>query len=406
MNDAMLVWDALKSKIASHVKSLTGNCLRCERYDVTTAPNGSVIGVTQPFGNAELFIPYSQEVANAVAGDTVLVAWHNTMSNAKAISYGDGFRGSPSNVSNPNLLDNWYFGNPVNQRGNNSYNLPSIGYSFDRWRGYKVIAEKTNDYVQLTNNFEVNGNWGQPIENASQFVGLTVTFSILMDVVSNVRDIGLTWIDSSRINNLIIRLSPAQTPAGKRIYSATFTVPNGFSGIGIYLYSASGYSDTVVKLYAMKLELGSVQTLAHQENGVWVLNEIPDYGDQLRRCQRYYIKISGSSIYGNVFNGCVTDGIKKLLVSTNIGEMRTTPSGTITPISGQSTTGIIVRGIDGYSPIASYNSPYSGAVITLYNKGKCMTLARSDNSDWVDMTPNTPISVSLRNVDISLTADL
>ena len=39
---------------------------------------------------------------------------------------------------------------------------------------------------------------------------------------------------------------------------------------------------------AVKLELGTQQTLAHQDtNGVWVLNEIPDYGEQLARCQRY-----------------------------------------------------------------------------------------------------------------------
>ena len=38
---------------------------------------------------------------------------------------------------------------------------------------------------------------------------------------------------------------------------------------------------------AAKLELGTQQTLAHQENGVWVLNEIPNYGEQLRRCRRY-----------------------------------------------------------------------------------------------------------------------
>lgn len=40
-------------------------------------------------------------------------------------------------------------------------------------------------------------------------------------------------------------------------------------------------------LLAAKLELGDTQTLAHKENGVWVLNEIPDYGEQLARCQRY-----------------------------------------------------------------------------------------------------------------------
>ena len=39
---------------------------------------------------------------------------------------------------------------------------------------------------------------------------------------------------------------------------------------------------------AIKLELGEQQTLAHQENGAWVLNELPDYGGELLRCQRYY----------------------------------------------------------------------------------------------------------------------
>ena len=36
---------------------------------------------------------------------------------------------------------------------------------------------------------------------------------------------------------------------------------------------------------AVKLELGTEQTLAHQENGVWVLNEIPDYEEELIRCK-------------------------------------------------------------------------------------------------------------------------
>ena len=37
-------------------------------------------------------------------------------------------------LSNPNLLDNWYFGNPVNQRGQTEYNtgVPTI-YTIDRW---------------------------------------------------------------------------------------------------------------------------------------------------------------------------------------------------------------------------------------------------------------------------------
>ena len=46
---------------------------------------------------------------------------------------------------------------------------------------------------------------------------------------------------------------------------------------------------------AAKLELGNTQTLAHQDSsGNWILNEIPDFGEQLRRCQRYYRRWTGA----------------------------------------------------------------------------------------------------------------
>ena len=48
------------------------------------------------------------------------------------------------------------------------------------------------------------------------------------------------------------------------------------------------YAQSADQIKAVKLELGSQQTLAHQENGVWVLNEIPKFGEQLAACQRYY----------------------------------------------------------------------------------------------------------------------
>ena len=84
-----------------------------------------------------------------------------------------------------------------------------------------------------------------------------------------------------------------------------------------------------ITLLAAKLELGDTQTLAHKENGVWVLNEIPDYGEQLRRCQRlaidgkYYTTVgqlnySGDTYYVSVQFPCV---------------MRTTPAITLKEIS-------------------------------------------------------------------------
>ena len=53
-------------------------------------------------------------------------------------------------------------------------------------------------------------------------------------------------------------------------------------------------AETTLGIQAAKLELGPQQTLAHQDaDGNWVLNEVPDYGEQLRRCQRYAVKLPG-----------------------------------------------------------------------------------------------------------------
>ena len=47
--------------------------------------------------------------------------------------------------------------------------------------------------------------------------------------------------------------------------------------------------DSAVTVLAVKLELGPVQTLAHLDaTGKWVLNEIPNYVEELNKCRYYY----------------------------------------------------------------------------------------------------------------------
>lgn len=88
--DALEFWEAIAGKVKQTVRGMMEKSLQCERYDVTTAPDGSKIGVKQPFGTQEIFIPYSAEVADAKVGDTVLVMWWNSLSTAKAWYYGSG----------------------------------------------------------------------------------------------------------------------------------------------------------------------------------------------------------------------------------------------------------------------------------------------------------------------------
>lgn len=142
---------------------------------------------------------------------------------------------------NRNLLDNWYFGNPVNQR-DVSGTISSAGYFLDRWKLISGSVAISTDGITL------NGTMQQVLETAP--VG-TVTASALTQ--AGVGEVVPTYDSASK----------------------TVTV------------TADGE-----KLAAVKLEMGSQQTLAHQEDGVWVLNEIPDYGEELTKCMRYLQIIS------------------------------------------------------------------------------------------------------------------
>ena len=93
LNGAQSFWEAIKGKVLQVCRKETQNVLRVERYTVTTAPNGTVMGVTLPYGTTELKLPYSNEVASATVGKTVLVVWWGSMSNAKVYWFSDGYRG-------------------------------------------------------------------------------------------------------------------------------------------------------------------------------------------------------------------------------------------------------------------------------------------------------------------------
>ena len=72
-------------------------------------------------------------------------------------------------VSNPNLLDNWYFAYPVNQR-NVSGTIDAVGYFLDRW---KLVS---GSVTIGSNGITLNGTIAQILETA---VGTDVTASAL-----------------------------------------------------------------------------------------------------------------------------------------------------------------------------------------------------------------------------------
>ena len=188
---------------------------------------------------------------------------------------------------NRNLLDNWYFANSVNQRGQTEYSVQ--GHNIDRWifiGGLKITITKN----------------GIKISNASK------TLSVLAN--SNLYSVSDTLLFASDDSNPVGCCSTV-TPFGKlRMYS--FKNSTEFT-----IDIAPGQE---VLLQAAKLELGSFQTLAHKEGSKWVLNEIPDYATELAKCQRYFYKTQGAFEYrGNAINQWyMNNGMIELPVSMRI----------------------------------------------------------------------------------------
>lgn len=182
---------------------------------------------------------------------------------------------APSGGVNPNLLDNWYFGNPVNQRGltelaSGNWDM----YFIDRWLAASPDCAYaiTEDGVKISNlPHKYNQIFLQAIESVEK---RPYTLSFLL------KDVGL--------------LSATFTPEGsdyKDFYLGGFVISflskENLANPRVRILDSADSTVSSVTILAAKLELGDTQTLAHKENGVWVLNEIPDFGEQLRRCQRY-----------------------------------------------------------------------------------------------------------------------
>lgn len=145
---------------------------------------------------------------------------------------------------NRNLLDNWYFVGggsqlgygvfPVNQRGQTSYS--TTGYCIDRWKLTSGSVTLSSSGITLN---------GTVVQILPKSIGLPVVASALL---SDGTMITPTYNDSTK----------------------TFTL--------------TASNKTIV---AVKLEIGDTQTLAHEENGVWVVKEIPDFDEELSKCQKY-----------------------------------------------------------------------------------------------------------------------
>lgn len=188
-------------------------------------------------------------------------------------------------VCNPNLLDNWYFADPINQRGKTTYS--GVGYAIDRWcfDGNATITLNDNGTITITSN-EDYPFWGffQPIEKLQN---VEMTGSIFVTDFTGEPAIVLQEYQSDTYDTVL------NMGVAVGLVSGTGTPHTGNK----YRFGMILKAGESVTVSGAKLELGCRQTLARQENGEWVLNDAPPNRQQeLAKCQRYFQTFATQSL--------------------------------------------------------------------------------------------------------------
>ena len=221
----------------------------------------------------------------------------------------DGAAVAVAGWSNPNLLANWYFADPVNQRGQTSYE--NTTYTIDRWlatgNGQTVSLTDEGLKIAFKDNANEYCNISERFENYQQYAGKTFTASALIRNPDG-NMVKLT-VKPTPTGNGAGPWSSPDPPAsddwilitGTGVFSETPT------GLSFMLYTFNPKQETTVFVKAMKLELGSQQTLAHQDAaGNWVLNDIPNKVEETKKCQRYQKVFSWGTRNFTAFYGFTT----------------------------------------------------------------------------------------------------
>ena len=225
-----------------------------------------------------------------------------------------------SNVAislNSNILDNWYLLDPINQRGISGIFNTVGNYFIDRW----ILADGS---VELTDEgLKLNGTIQQRLEN-----------SIEKEVVA-----------TALSTNGLVNAEYDDT-------SKTFSI--------------TAEDQTII---AAKLELGSQQSLAYQdEEGAWVLSDLPpNQALELVKCQKYLQEISLDGVYAVESHGILDIYVRLMTAMKSSPTTIGTPRLAIRAVNSSTnifTTSMVLKDFRA-SGLDFYVNPPSGTSFTI-----------------------------------------
>lgn len=282
--------------------------------------------------------------------------------------------------SNPNMLDNAYFPNAINQRGKTEYT--ERGYCIDRW----FRSESVGAVVSL-----VNGGLRLDNTNGSAVLYLRQSPERTVPAGDYVVSAVVDEYSSAGSGTMLVYMgdSSGSTIKGKAItgpglFDASTTVSESGKINRVQLQIPVGCAVTI---RAIKLECGTAQSLAHIDSlGNVVLNEIPNYETELAKCQRYQMELanaSGTNILGVGVAGTEMTFFVPLPVS-----MRASPAITVSNLyahNGGLNQKLPITAMSVYS--RSANGVWVRATTTGFTPGEAYYLRCESGSVFLDANP-------------------
>lgn len=255
-----------------------------------------------------------------------------------------GPKGDPGVSSKKNLLDNWYFPRPINQRAVRG-TITATDYFIDRWKLVSGSVKITNDGLVLNGIIE-------------QILEFPVNDRVVASVLTTSGLISASYIDNAK----------------------TFRIVSSGSTI-----------------IAAKLERGNSQTLVDPDGSL--ADDPPNYVFELLKCQRYQKVITGNA--NTSFSGITTDNgriqVMNILLAVPFAK---------TPTVIYDGATFTIRGVSGYWTFATYENPTAPTNTLVYYSGGSEISLGNIFGENVMSPNNTPIATSLRAGTIILDANL
>ena len=180
--------------------------------------------------------------------------------------------------SNTNMLDNWYFRDPVNRMNTTTMSIgDGWAWPIDRWQAIRTNLELTPDGIVATLNSNTEGYQFFAFMQRIKYNYFHSDYTVSAIVDGELHCATLTTSDTPDANPIISNYI-------NNVCFGIQTLSDGY--LSVYLYIQGNETRTIS---AVKCELGSVQTLAiKNDNGEWILKDAPsNYEIEYIKCAQY-----------------------------------------------------------------------------------------------------------------------